>query len=46
MPPAYQQRMYMLVDLAIGNGWPFERSQSPQIMAVRYVRVFQRNAKN
>ena len=20
MPPAYQQRMYMLVDLAIGNG--------------------------
>jgi hypothetical protein len=45
-PPEYQQPMYMLVNLAIGGGWPFERLQSPQIMAVQYVRVFQKNAKN
>jgi beta-glucanase (GH16 family) len=45
-PPEYQQPMYMLVNLAIGGGWPYGRLQSPQIMAVQYVRVFQKNGKN
>lgn len=45
-PPEYRQPMYMLVNLAIGGGWPYERLQSPQIMAVQYVRVFQKNPKH
>ncbi len=45
-PPEYRQPMYMLVNLAIGGGWPFGRLQSPQIMAVQYVRVFQKRTEN
>ena len=45
-PPEYRQPMYILVNLAIGGGWPISNLQSPQVMAVQYVRVFQKNAKH
>jgi hypothetical protein len=41
-PPEYQQPMYMLVNLAIGGGWPENTLLSPEIMQVKYIRVFQR----
>jgi len=43
-PPEYRQPMYMLVNLAIGGGWPFDKLKSPQIMQVQYIRVFQKDA--
>jgi hypothetical protein len=42
-PTEYKQPMYVLVDLAIGGGWPFNRLYSPQEMTVQYVRVYQRD---
>lgn len=44
-PPEYRQKMYLLVNLAIGGGWPYGDLQSPQIMNVQYIRVFQKTAK-
>ncbi len=42
-PPEYRQPMYMLVNLAIGGGWPSGNLTSPQIMNVQYIRVFQKD---
>jgi hypothetical protein len=42
-PPQYQQPMYMLVNLAIGGGWPIKDLKSPQLMKVQYIRVYQKN---
>ena len=39
-PPEYRQPMYMLVDLALGGGWPLDKLESPATMAVDYVRVW------
>jgi hypothetical protein len=44
-PAEYRQPMYMLLNLAIGGGWPFANLQSPQTMEVQYVRVYQAKAK-
>jgi beta-glucanase (GH16 family) len=44
-PPEYRQPMYMLVNLAIGGGWPSGNLTSPQIMNVQYIRVFQKDGK-
>ncbi len=43
-PPEYRQPMYMLVNLAIGGGWPSDLLQSPQVMNVQYIRVFQKKS--
>jgi hypothetical protein len=40
-PSAYQQPMYILANLALGGGWPINRLQSPAIMQIRYIRVYQ-----
>jgi hypothetical protein len=42
-PPEYRQPMYMLVDLALGGGWPINKLQSPVVMDVQYVRAYQKN---
>jgi len=39
-PPEYQQPMYLLIDLALGGGWPTDHLASPAVMAVDYVKVF------
>ena len=39
-PPEYRQPMYMLIDLALGGGWPIDGLSSPAVMAVASVRVF------
>jgi Glycosyl hydrolases family 16 len=40
-PPEYTQPLYLLVDLAIGGGWPDNKLTSPQRMDVQYIRVYQ-----
>ncbi|WP_158809373.1 glycoside hydrolase family 16 protein [Beijerinckia sp. L45] len=39
-PPEYRQPMYMLVDLALGGGWPIADLQSPTVMAIEYIKVW------
>ncbi len=41
-PPEFRQPMYMLVDLALGGGWPIDKLHGPQVMDVAYVRAFTR----
>jgi Glycosyl hydrolases family 16 len=40
-PPEFTQPLYILVDLAIGGGWPDNKLTSPQRMEVQYIRVYQ-----
>lgn len=42
-PPDYRQPMYMLIDLALGGGWPISRLKSPVIMRVKSIEVWQLN---
>jgi len=42
-PPEYTQPLYILVDLAIGGGWPYDKLTSPQRMEVEYIRAYQRD---
>ena len=39
-PPEYNQPMYLLADLAIGGGWPFDKLTSPQVMNIRSIRAY------
>ncbi len=45
-PPEFGQPLYILLDLAIGGGWPSNHLQSPQRMEVQYVRVYQAVSKD
>lgn len=42
-PPAYNQPMYILANLALGGGWPIAGLESPAVMQIRYIRVYQFN---
>lgn len=44
-PPEHRQPMYILVDLALGGGWPIDKLTSPQTMEVEYVKAFQHRGK-
>jgi Glycosyl hydrolases family 16 len=44
-PPEYNQPLYILVNLALGGGWPIDKLTSPQVMVVQYVRAYQRIPK-
>jgi beta-glucanase (GH16 family) len=39
--PEFKQSLYILVDLAIGGGWPSDKLTSPQRMEVQYIRAYQ-----
>lgn len=43
-PPEYRQPMYVLVNLALGSGWPIDKLISPAVMAVDYIRVYKDKA--
>jgi hypothetical protein len=40
--PEFRQPMYLLVNLAIGGGWPSKTLPSPISMHVAYIKVFQK----
>ena len=40
-PPEFRTPMYILVDLALGGGWPINYLQSPQVMDIQYIRAYQ-----
>ena len=41
-PPEAKVPLYMLVNLAMGSGWPIDKAVSPSYMDVDYVRVYAR----
>jgi beta-glucanase (GH16 family) len=42
-PPEHHHPMFLLLNLAIGGGWPTDKTPSPSYMYVDYVRVWSRN---
>jgi Glycosyl hydrolases family 16 len=36
----FRQPMYILLDLALGGGWPIDRTPDPSVMQVDYVKAF------
>lgn len=43
-PDELDYKMYPLVNLALGAGWPIDRTPDPSIMLVDYVRVYERGS--
>lgn len=39
----FRQRFYILLNLALGSGWPIHETPNPSFMYVDYVKVFERN---
>jgi beta-glucanase (GH16 family)/glycosyltransferase involved in cell wall biosynthesis len=39
-PPELQDPLMVLVDLALGSGWPIDKTPNPSVMKVDYVHVF------
>jgi beta-glucanase (GH16 family) len=39
-PPEAKTPLYVLVNLALGGGWPIDRTPDPSVMRVDYVRVY------
>ena len=39
-PPEANSPMYLLVDLALGGGWPIDKTPNPSFMLVDYVRAY------
>lgn len=40
--PEFRQPMAIIVDLALGGGWPIKNLQSPQVMKIQYIRAYQK----
>jgi len=43
VPEAFRQPLYPLVNLALGSGWPIDKTPNPSFMDVDYVRVYRKN---
>lgn len=43
MPTAAKSPMSMLVNLALGSGWPIENTHDPSVLEVDYVKAFVKN---
>ncbi|MDP3740463.1 MAG: glycoside hydrolase family 16 protein [Hyphomonadaceae bacterium] len=43
-PPELTGPMYPLVNLALGSGWPIDKTPSPSTLLVDYVHVYERDA--
>jgi beta-glucanase (GH16 family) len=41
-PPEHRQPMFILVDLALGSGWPIDKTVNPSYMYVDYIRAYER----
>jgi beta-glucanase (GH16 family) len=44
-PPELQEPLMVLVNLALGSGWPIDQTPNPSIMLVDYVHVYRHLAK-
>ncbi|GAC1326978.1 MAG: hypothetical protein NVSMB26_00070 [Beijerinckiaceae bacterium] len=42
-PPQAEQPLFVLLNLALGSGYPIEHTPNPSFMYVDYVRVYSRN---
>ena len=40
--PEFKQPMYMLADLALGSGWPIDRTPNPSFLYIRSIAAYQR----
>ena len=40
----YSQPFYMLVDLALGSGWPIDRTPDPSFMYVKSIAAYARRS--
>jgi beta-glucanase (GH16 family) len=45
-PPEHHHEMFMLLNLAMGGGWPIDQTPNPSFMFVDYVRVYKRQRSN
>jgi beta-glucanase (GH16 family) len=45
-PPEHHHAMFILLNLAMGAGWPIDRTPNPSFIFVDYVRAYQRLSKN
>ncbi len=43
-PPQHHKPLSILLNLALGSGWPIDKTPNPSVMDVAYVRVFERIA--
>lgn len=41
-PPDHKHKLMILLNLALGSGWPIDKSPSPSYMYVDYVRAYER----
>jgi len=39
-PPEHKQKLFMLLNLALGGGWPIDKTPNPSFMYVDYVRAY------
>jgi beta-glucanase (GH16 family) len=42
-PPAARTPMSILINLALGSGWPIDKTPNPSVLDVDYVKAFRRN---
>jgi len=42
-PPAARGPMSILVNLALGSGWPIDQTPNPSVLEIDYVKAFKRN---
>lgn len=40
--PEFRQPMAVIVNLALGGGWPIKELASPQVMEIQYIRAYQK----
>jgi beta-glucanase (GH16 family) len=43
-PPEHHKAMFILLNLAMGAGWPIDETPNPSFMLVDYVRAYQRSS--
>lgn len=45
-PPEHNKPLMLLLNLALGPGWPIDKTPNPSVMEVDYVRVYEKARRN
>jgi len=45
-PPEHNKPLMLLLDLALGPGWPIDKTPNPSVMEVDYVRIYTKKTAN